>query len=236
MEGSLIADENVFRKRSALFLLRSWGLSDERPEEAGEFHRKNKLRRRARAKILQRFEVLQAHRVPIERLGNFENLSECDGIAFGTKNRRLPVAFGLEDGGLLFSFRYRNFCCAIAFGSGDHGTAASLGAHLLSHRILNVPRRIDLTDFHRSDLAAPALGHFIKLAAQDTVNFLSLGQHIVQRDIANDGTQGSRSNAARCSAEILHLDYALDRVRHLPIYEKIDGDGRIVLRDTSLAR
>src|SRR5271170_5065741 len=75
----------------------------ERLQKAREFHRENKFRGWARAEDLKRLEILKAHRVHIERLCDFEDLSEREGIAFGAQNRGLLVAFGLEDGRLLFA-------------------------------------------------------------------------------------------------------------------------------------
>src|SRR5579872_2186310 len=70
-------------RRTALLLSRRWRWSNVQDgfQEAGELHGENEFRGGAGAKIFQRFEILQAHRVRIEGSRDLENFVECQRVA-----------------------------------------------------------------------------------------------------------------------------------------------------------
>src|SRR5205823_12190815 len=76
----------------------------DRLEEPGEFGRDDELRGRAVAEGLERLEVLERHRLLVDRgrrpIDPGERLTE----ALGPEDRRLPLALGLEDLRLLLAF------------------------------------------------------------------------------------------------------------------------------------
>src|SRR3989304_9115228 len=63
------------------------GHLDQRPEQLRELHREDELRRRARTQRLQGLQVLQRHRLAVDRLGDLENRVERQREPFGAQNR-----------------------------------------------------------------------------------------------------------------------------------------------------
>ena len=135
------------------------------------------------------------------------------------------VALGDVDGGLSRTLRLGNDCAT-----------GSLGGELTVHRFLHRRRREDLPDFDGHDLAAPALGHFVELQAQRLVDLLSLRQHLVERDVADDRAQGGCRHALQRAGEIGDVDLAHQRVDDLPVDEEVDAERSVVLGDGGLAR
>jgi hypothetical protein len=85
------------------------------------------------------------------------------------------------------------------------------------------------------DLAAPALGDLVELDAQDLVDLVALGQHIVEEDVAHHGTEGGRGDVLEGTLEVLDLDDAPIGVDDAPVDQEVDADRRVVLRDAGLA-
>ena len=116
-------------------------------------------------------------------------------VALGAQDRRLLVALGDVDGGL-----------ARALGLGDDGAPGSFGRELPVHGLLHRRRRQDLADLDGRDLAAPALGDFVELQAQRLVDLLPLRQHVVERDVADDGPERRRRDALQGAGEVGDVD------------------------------
>ena len=112
--------------------------------------------------------------------------------ALGAQDLRLPIALGAKDVRLLVALGHVDRRLARALRLGDDRASVALGRHLAVHRLLDVARRHDLADLDVRDLHAPALGHLVELGAQDVVDLLALGQHVVERDVADDGAQRRR--------------------------------------------
>ena len=101
---------------------------------------------------------------------------------------------------------------------------------------LDLAWRHDLADLDAGHLHAPALGDLVQLGAQHLVDLLALGQHVVQRDVADDRAQGGGGDALRGAGEVAHLEHAQARVDDLPVDQEVDVDRRVVLGDAGLAR
>src|SRR2546430_448725 len=104
------------------------------------------------------------------------------------------------------------------------------------HRLLHVTRWRQLLDFDVGDFDAPAVRDVVELHAKLLIYLLALCEHVIQRDVADDGTQRCRRDALDGLTEVLDVQERILRFDHLLIDEEIDRDRRVVLRDAGLLR
>ena len=220
-----------------------------RLHEVGELHGEDELGGGAVAQALEGFQVLEAHRLAVDRLGDGEDAVERLGEAvrfeylgllmgLGAEDLGLAVALGAEDLGLLLAFGDGDGGDARPFGLNDGGSALSFCRHLAVHRSLNVARRGDLPNFHRGYLDSPAHRDLVELHPQGVVDLLTLGEHVVESDVADDGAERRDRHALHRADEVLHLDYRPlgFALHHAQVDEEVDVDGGVVPRDGGLAR
>jgi hypothetical protein len=81
------------------------------------------------------------------------------------------------------------------------------------------------------DLHAPALGDLIELRAQDLVDLLALGEHVVEKDVADHGTERRGRDSCDGCPEVLDLEDGVGGLllHHLLVDEEVDRDGCVVL-------
>ena len=139
------------------------------------------------------------------RLRDLEDLLERQGEALGAQDRRLAVALGAEDRRLLVPSATVIGGLLRALGLGDDGPPGPLGGHLPGHRLLHGRRRDDLADLDVRDLHAPALGDLVELRPGGRVHLLALGEHVVERHVADDAAQRGRGDVLGGAREVLHL-------------------------------
>ena len=120
-------------------------------------------------------------------------------------------AFGAIDGGFLIAQGFRH-----------QGAADAFGGHLAVHGILHVARRDDLADFHVGHFNAPALGHFVEAGAEQGVDVLALGKHVVQRDAADDRAQGGGGHAGRGLFKVADRDHAGGWVENFEVPQEVN--------------
>ena len=118
------------------------------------------------------------------------------------ENCGLFLAFGPQDGRLLLAVGHVDGGFARTGGFGHHRAADALGRHLAVHRLLHFARRDDLADLHVGHLDAPALGDFVQAGAQHGVDVLAFGEHIIQRDTADDRAQRGGGDTAAASSKL----------------------------------
>ena len=179
---------------------------------------------------------MQAHGFRVHLLGRLTYLSQGKSKPFRSQARRLAVPFRFQDHRLLITLGdchgrlLRSFCL------GDGGPTAPLGGHLTRHRFLDLFRWRNFPNLYRRDLHPPALGHLVHSGLQEVVDLIALGQHIIERNVTHNRPESRGGNPLRSPGEVLDLDHAGDWVKDSRIDEKVDGDRRIVLRDTGLVR
>src|SRR6266536_3129786 len=127
-------------------------LTGDARQQGGKLHRHDELGVRRRADLLQRLQVLQAHGVGVDRLGDLEDLPQRQREALRAQDRRLAVALCRQDRGPLLALRHGDGGLLGARGLGDHGAAGPLGRHLAGHGLLDLRRRDDLADLDVGDL------------------------------------------------------------------------------------
>ena len=88
----------------------------------------------------------------------------------------------------------------LALGGEDRGAAVALGAHLLLHRLLDVPRRVDRLDLDAVDADPPLAGRLVEHAAQLGVDVLAAGQRVLERQRRRSRCAASSPSAARSPA------------------------------------
>ena len=152
---------------------------------------------------LQRLEVLEGHRLLVDRPAPRRRSSAARWLKPSARricDCRSPSARRMLD--CLSPSATLIVACRVPSDSVMHRAPVALGAHLAVHRVLDVARRHDLADLDARDLHAPALGHLVELGAQDVVDLLALGQHVVQRDVADDGAQRGRRQRLGGAGEV----------------------------------
>ena len=145
--------------------------------------------------LLERLEVLQGHGAVVDLAGGREDAPEGLAEALGLQDGRLALALGAQDGRLLLALGDVDGRLALALGLGDDGASRPLRGEHAVHRILDAGRRDELADLDRGDLAAPALRLLVEAGAQDVVDLVALGEHVVEVHVADDRAKGRRGDA-----------------------------------------
>ncbi len=78
--------------------------------------------------------------------------------------------------------------------------------------------------------------HLVELRAEDVVDLLALREHVVQRNVADDGSQRGRREGLRGAGEVDDGGHGLDGVEDLRVDQEVDADRCVVLRDAGLLR
>src|SRR3989441_2483145 len=205
-------------------------------EKVRELHREDVLRRRARTQRLQGVEVLESHRLRIDRLCRPEDLAQRLGVPLSPENGGLLVPLGPQDRRLLVTLRDKNRRLPLPVGFKDHRSPRPLRRHLLHHRLLHVGGGSDLPDLDVCHLDAPPLRHFVELRAEDIIDLLPLREKLIERDIADDGPKSGGRDPDRCPREVLDLHNTLRRLHNLVVDQEVDICRSVVLGDAGLVR
>ena len=166
-----------------------------RAQHLRELERDDELGGRAGTELLEGLEVLQSHRLLVDRASRVEDALERLAEALGVEDLRLTLAFGAQDGRLLLALGDVDVGLPRALRLGDHGAPRPLRRELAVHGLLDLARGRDLADLDGRDLAAPALGLLIELDAQDLVDLVAFGEDVVEQDVAHDRAQRGGGDA-----------------------------------------
>ncbi len=98
-------------------------------------------------------------------------------LCLSSQNHGLSGTLGGQDLGLLGALGLGDRGLPAAFGGQDHRPLLPVGLHLLFHRGLNRPRRVDAAQLPPCPPQAPAVGRLVEHAAQ-----LAVGAHLRVRD------------------------------------------------------
>src|SRR2546422_4892113 len=143
-------------------------------EKVRELHREDVLRRRARTQRLQGVEVLESHRLRIDRLCRPEDLAQRLGVPLSPEYGGLLVPLGPQDRRLLVTLRDKNRRLPLPVGFQDHRSPRPLCRHLLHHRLLYIGGGADLPDLHVFHLYSPPLPPLLEPPAGNIIYLLPL--------------------------------------------------------------
>src|SRR3954451_5993145 len=112
-------------------------------------------------------------RVGITLVDRLEDLTDRLGLALGLELQRLPLPLGLQDRALLLALRGEDLRLLDALGGEDRSALVAVGAHLLLHRVLDRPGRVDRLDLDAVDPDPPLPGRLVEDAAQLAVDLVA---------------------------------------------------------------
>ena len=146
-------------------------------------------------------------------------------VGLGVQDRGLPQALGAQDRRLL-----------LALGL-EHGRPLGpVGPHLLLHRLLDRPRRVDRLQLDAGHAHAPLLGCLVEHRPQLRVDRVAARERLLERHRADHVSK-------RRDRELLHrlehvgdLVRGLHRVGDLVVDDGVDADRHVVLGDHGLRR
>ncbi len=157
-------------------------------------------------------------------------------LTLGAQDRRRAGALGLEDGGLLLALGGEDRGLLDALGREDRGAAVALGAHLLLHRLLDGPGRLDGLELDAVDADAPAARGLVEHGAQLRVDLVAGGQDLLQRESADDVAQRGDGELLDRLQRVGDLVGGGLRVRDREVDDRVDADDEVVLGDHGLRR
>ncbi len=126
----------------------------------------------------------------------------------------------------------------LEFGVGvdDAGPALAVGLGLAGHGALHRVGQGDVLDLDPVDLHAPADGGAVDHQFQALVEFLAVGQQVVQVALADDGPQGGLGHLGDGEAVVLDVDQGRGGVDDLEVDDRVDADRDVVAGDALLGR
>ena len=159
-------------------------------------------------------------------------------VALGGEDLGLPMPLGAQYGRLLLAFGDCDGRLSRAFGFDHLRATQALGGHLPVHRLLDVPRRLDLAYLHLRYLDAPALRYLVQLRPKRLIYALALRENVVHVHLADDRAQRRRGYADYRAVVVHHLQNraVLLSVHHAHIDQEVYVYRRVVESDVRLAR
>ena len=116
----------------------------------------------------------------------------------------------------------------------DLSPALALGLGLLGDRSDHVLREVHLFHLHELDLDAPRVGVLLDDCLEAGVQFIPLRKEVVERNLAEDASQGRLGQLGRGVEIILHVNHGLERVDDPEVENGVDLHRDIILRDDIL--
>jgi len=136
----------------------------------------------------------------------------------------------------LFTFGAQDFGCAHALCFQNNSALLALCLHLAGHGIADVGWRADVLDLDTGDFHPPRPGRMIDHAQQAGVDFVALGQRLVEVHRAHHGAQVGRRQLHDGEVYIAYFIGRLGSVEHLKEHYGVNTNHRVVASDDFLAR
>ena len=169
-------------------------------------------------------------------MDRLEDLACRLGLTLRAQDRCLPVAFRREDHGLLLTLGRQDLRLLEALGGEDRGALVPLGPHLLLHRLLDRPRRVDRLQLDAVDAQTPPLGRLVEHDAKVGVDLVARRQRLLERERADHVAQRRHRQLLDRRQELRNLVGGAERVGDREIEDRVDRDRHVVLRDHRLRR